>query len=99
MLVPPTTASKKRLYPQDDSLLAGSNRHINPLPELLRDFDQPSVGDFALSDASRFNINFCEGASEAVREFSRHLISVLFFNHRERYGLTFYRHLDAFGKG
>src|SRR2546425_7597949 len=83
----------------DDSLLAGSNRHVSRLPELFSHFYQPSVADFALVDASRININFCEGSFECVRKFAGYLIPPLFFNHGDRYGLTFYRHLNTFRIG
>ena len=55
---------EKRLPPYDDSVPAGSNRHVSRLPELFSDFYQPSVADFALIDASRIDVNLCEGSSE-----------------------------------
>lgn|SRR4026207_701829 len=75
------------------------NRYINRIPELFSHFYQPSGADFALSDASRINVNFREGPSECIGKFAGDLIPILFLNHGDRYGLTFYRHLNAIGKG
>lgn len=98
--VTPSYATRTYFRPvYDDFLSTHLNRYINRIPELLSHFYEPSVGNFTLSDASRFNINFCEGASEAVRKLAGNLKPILFLNHGDRYGLTFYRHLDTFRNG
>jgi hypothetical protein len=61
--VTPFHTTRKESRPYDDLLPAGPNRHVSRLLELFSDFYQPSVADFALIDASRIDVNFCEGSS------------------------------------
>jgi hypothetical protein len=62
--VTPFHTTRKESRPYDDSLPAGPNRHVSRLPKLLSDFYQPAVADFALIDASRIDVNFCESSSD-----------------------------------
>ena len=82
---PPFRLREKTFASLTDSLLAESNPHVSRLPELLSDFYQPSVADFALIDASRIDVNFCVGPFECVRKLAGYLIPTLFFDHGDRY--------------
>lgn len=63
-MLTPSHTTKQYFHHDDDLFPAESNRHVSRLPELLSDFYQPSVADFALIDASRLDVNLCEGPSE-----------------------------------
>jgi|SRR5688572_430001 len=63
---PPFYAERNDFLLYDNnSLSAESNRQVRTLAsELFSDFHQPSIAHFTLIDASRINIDFCEGPSD-----------------------------------